>query len=68
MTRHSEHQGRVVAVKDHKGVYTIGYVAACGTCDWQSTEMRERGESTLRDLFDHIESSRPNPQPEGATT
>ncbi len=48
----TDHEGSVVAVKDHKGVWTIGYVAAC-SCGWQSVEMRDRHSATLPDLHDH---------------
>lgn len=58
MTRHSEHQGRVVMEKDERGIYTAGFRASCGSCSWTSEHLRERAETTFRDLLDHITAAR----------
>ena len=50
------HEFTVEHVKDATGLYTAGWAARC-ECEWWG-ELRERGETCLRDGFDHQQATR----------
>lgn len=51
------HQFVVEDVKDATGVYTAGWVMHCTDCGAYG-DLRERGETCLRDGFDHQQATK----------